>query len=143
MTPLQIVLDTNVLIAALRSRSGASAALLQNLGADARWQMNLSVSLVAEYTEIVHREGRTVGYSWQDCEDFLDYVCAAGIERPIYFRWRPVLSDPDDDLVLELAVACGSAHIVTHNRRDFTGSQRFGIVPLSPGEFLMILRTLE
>ena len=80
MTPLQIVLDTNVLIAALRSRSGASAALLENLGADARWQMNLSVSLVAEYTEIVHREGRTVGYSWQDCEDFLDYVCAAGIE---------------------------------------------------------------
>ena len=142
MTPLQIVLDTNVLIAALRSRSGASAALLQNLGADARWQMNLSVPLVAEYTEIVHREGRTVGYSWQDCEDFLDYVCAAGIERPIYFRWRPALPDPDDDLVLELAVACGAAHIVTHNRRDFTEAERYGIVPLSPGEFLTKLRTL-
>ena len=142
MTPLQIVLDTNVLIAALRSRSGASAALLQNLAADARWQMNLSVPLVAEYTEIVHREGRTVGYSWQDCEDFLDYVCAAGIERPIYFRWRPVLPDPDDDLVLELAVACGAAHIVTHNRRDFTAAERYGIMPLSSGEFLTKLRTL-
>jgi len=104
--------------------------------------MNLSVSLVAEYTEIVHREGRPLGYSWQDCEDFLDYVCAAGIERPIYSRWRPVLPDPDDDLVLELAVACGAAHIVTHNRRGFTEAERFGIVPLSPGEFLTRLRTL-
>ena len=63
MTSLPVVLDTNVLIAALRSCRGASAALLQNLGADPRWQMNLSVSLVAEYTEIVHREGRPLGYS--------------------------------------------------------------------------------
>jgi predicted nucleic acid-binding protein len=142
MTPLQVVLDTNVLIAALRSRSGASSALLQNLGADRRWRANLSVSLVAEYTEIVHREGRPLGYSWQDCENFLDYICAAGLERPIYFRWRPVLPDPDDDLVLELAVACSAAHIVTHNRRHFTGAERFGIVPLSPAEFLTKLRTL-
>jgi predicted nucleic acid-binding protein len=142
MTPLQVVIDTNVLVAALRSRNGGSAALLQKLGADRRWQMNLSVSLVAEYTEIVHREGRSLGYSWQDCEDFLDYICAAGIERPIYFRWRPVFSEPDDDLFLELAVACGAAHIITHNRRHFAEAERFGIVPLSPAEFLAKLRTL-
>lgn len=142
MTPLQVVIDTNVLIAALRSRNGGSAALLQRLGADPRWQANLSVSLVAEYTEIVHREGRPLGYSWQDCEDFLDYICTAGVERPIYFRWRPVLPDPDDDLVLELAVACGAAHIITHNRRHFTEAERFGIVPLSPAEFLTKLKTL-
>ncbi len=142
MTPLQIVIDTNVLIAALRSRNGGSAALLQGLGADPRWQVNLSVSLMAEYTEIVHREGRPLGYSWQDCEDFLDYLCAVGVEQPIYFRWRPVLPDPDDDLVLELAVACGAAHIITHNRRHFTEAKQFGIVPLSPAEFLTKLRTL-
>ena len=53
-----------------------------------------------------------------------------------------MLPDPDDDLVLELAVACGAAHIITHNRRDFTDAERFGIVPLSPGEFLTKLRTL-
>ena len=142
MAPLQVVLDTNVLIAALRSRYGGSAALLQKLGADPRWQSNLSVSLVAEYTEVVHREARLLGYSWQDCEDFLDYICMAGVERPIYFRWRPALVDPDDDLVLELAVACGAAHIITHNRRHFTAAERFGIVPLSPAEFLAKLRTL-
>jgi putative PIN family toxin of toxin-antitoxin system len=142
MSPLQVVIDTNVLIAALRSRKGGSASLLQKLGADARWQMNLSVSLVAEYTEIVHREGRLLGYSWQDCEDFLDYLCAAAVERPIYFRWRPALTDPNDDLVLELAVACGAAHIITHNRRHFTEAKQFGIVALSPAEFLTKLRTL-
>lgn len=142
MIPLQTVLDTNVLIAGLRSRNGASAGLLRNLGADPRWQTNLSVSLILEYTEIVHRECRPLGYSWQECEDFLDYICRAGAERAIYFRWRPVLPDPDDDLVLELAVACGAAHIITHNRRHFTEAERFGIVPLSPAEFLTKLRTL-
>ena len=53
------------------------------------------------------------------------------------------MPDPDDDLVLELAVACGAAHIITHNRRDFTEAERFGIVPLSPGEFLTKLRALR
>ena len=142
MTPLQVVLDTNVLVAALRSRNGASAALLQGLGADPKWRANLSVSLVAEYAEIVHREGRPLGYSWQDCESFLDYICAAGVERHIYFWWRPGLPDADDDLVLELAVACGDAHIVTHNRRHFTEAERFGIIVLSPAEFLAKLKEL-
>jgi hypothetical protein len=72
----------------------------------------------------------------------LDYICAASRERPIYFRWRAVLPGLDDDLVLELAVACGAAHIVTHNRRHFTGAERFGIVLSSPAEFLHKLRTL-
>lgn len=97
---------------------------------------------MAEYTEIVHREGWPLGYSSRDCEDFLDYLCAAGNERLIYFRWRPGLPDPDDDLVLELAVACGAAHIITHNRRDFTEAERLGVVPLSSAEFLTKLRTL-
>jgi predicted nucleic acid-binding protein len=61
MMPLQVVIDTNVLVAALRSRHGGSAALLQKLGADPRWQVNLSVSPVAEYIEMVHREGRPLG----------------------------------------------------------------------------------
>jgi predicted nucleic acid-binding protein len=95
---------------------------------------------VEEYTEVIHREGKLLGLSWQDCEDFLDYVCAAGVERPIYFRWRPMLPDPDDDLVLECAVASSAEHIITHNLRHFTGAESFGIVPVSPADFLRKLR---
>jgi putative PIN family toxin of toxin-antitoxin system len=141
MNQYQVVLDTNVLVCALRSQRGASAALLSRLGADLRWQANLSVALVEEYTEVIHRERRRLGLSWQDCEDFLDYICAAGVERKVYFLWRPLLSDPDDDLVLECAVASGAHHIITHNLRHFTGAERFGMVPLSPAEFLRKLRT--
>ena len=112
------------------------------MGADKRWRLNLSVPVVLEYTEVVHREGRPLGYSWHDCEDFLDFVCAAGVERHIYFRWRPLLPDPDDDALLELAVACGASRIVTHNAKHFTESVQFGIVPISPAEFLRHLRTI-
>jgi hypothetical protein len=53
-----------------------------------------------------------------------------------------MLPDPDDDLVLELAFACGATHIITHNRRHFAPAERFGILPSSPAEFLNTLRTL-
>jgi len=140
--PCQVVLDTNVLVSALRSRQGVSAALVGQVGADPRWQINLSVALVLEYTEIIHREGSPLGFSWQDCEDFLDFICAAGVERTIYFLWRPCLADPDDDLVFECALASSAEHIITYNVRHFAEALKYGIVPLSPADFLRKLRTI-
>lgn len=56
--------------------------------------------------------------------------------QEIYFVWRPVLRDPSNDHVLEVAVEAGCALIVTHNVRDFVGSESFGVAAVKPGEFL-------
>ena len=59
----------------------------------------------------------------------------------MFFRWRPSLADPDDEMVLELAVACAATHLVTFNKRDFAGATAFGMVVLTLGEFLAGLRS--
>jgi predicted nucleic acid-binding protein len=69
-------------------------------------------------------------------------ICSqAGLHR-LYFLWRPVAADPDDDLVLEAAIASHSDFIVTFNKRDFSDSLRFGIRCLTPKEFLILLKEL-
>jgi len=78
-------------------------------------------------------------YSKKDIEAFLDYMCATAHQQDIFFLWRPQLVDPRDDLVLELAVAAGCRGIVTHNKRHFTGAEKFGISIFLPREFLRLL----
>ena len=72
----------------------------------------------------------------QDLEDILDFLCAVANKREVFFLWRPLLPDPGDDMVLELAVAGGVQYIVTFNRRHFASSEQFGIQIVTPQEFL-------
>jgi putative PIN family toxin of toxin-antitoxin system len=130
-----IVLDTNVLIAGLRSRNGASFQLLSLVGESA-FELNVSVPLVLEYEEVAKRESRALGLTHAEIDDVLDYLCAVATHREIYFLWRPVLRDAADDMVLEVAVEAGCDIVVTHNVRDFAGAERFGVRALTPGEFL-------
>jgi hypothetical protein len=76
--------------------------------------------------------------SQNDIDDFIEYFCSRARLVQIYFRWRPILPDPDDDRILEVAVRTGSP-IVTFNVRDFRGAERFGIRTISPGEMLGML----
>ena len=133
--PPSIVLDTNVLIAGLRSRNGASFRLLSLIG-DAEFELNVSVPLVLEYEEVTKREARALGLTHAEIEDVLDYLCAVAVHREIYFLWRPVLRDAADDMVLEVAVEAGCDFVVTHNVRDFAGAERFGVRVVTPAEFL-------
>ena len=138
---LQVVLDTNVLVAAMRSRTGASHRLLLEQANPRSWTLNLSNALATEYVEVIHREGAKLGHAPASLDTFLNFVCHASVEREVFFRWRPFLSDPDDEMVLELAVACAATHLVTFNKRDFAGAERFGIHVLTPEEFLAVLRS--
>ncbi|HWX39613.1 MAG TPA: putative toxin-antitoxin system toxin component, PIN family [Blastocatellia bacterium] len=110
----QVVIDTNVLIAALRSRRGASHRLMMLIG-DGRWQMNLSVPLVLEYEEVAKRLLPRLGLAEEDIDAILDYVCSKANLREIFYLWRPLLPDPKDDMVLELAVESQTDFIVTYN----------------------------
>src|SRR5678816_1556391 len=127
----QIVLDTNVLIAGLRSRRGASFELLSRLGGEA-FEINVSVPLVLEYEAVAREHARELGLTHADVDDVLDYLCAVGHRRQIFYLWRPFLPDPRDDMVLEVAVEAGCEVIVTFNLRDFVGVEQFGLRALTP-----------
>lgn len=139
---LRVVLDTNVLVAALRSRRGASFELISRLGSGA-FEVAVSVSLVLEYESVLLRHLSATPFTEDDIRDFIDYVCDAAIYQEIFFLWRPFLRDPGDDLVLEVAVAAHCEAIVTHNVRDFAGARKLGVRALTPGEFLAELRRLK
>ena len=134
----RIVLDTNVLVSALRSQRGASYKILSLVG-NGLFEIVLSVPLVFEYESATKRQSRQVGLTHQDIDDILDYLCSVGIHRQIYFLWRPCLRDPKDDLVLEVAVESESDYVITHNLRDFAGLERFGMQALKPGRFLEVI----
>lgn len=129
-----VVLDTNVLVAALRSRRGASFRIVSNIGRRF-FEFVLSVPLVLEYEQAL-LQNRPSGVTATDIEALLDFVCSVGQLQEIFYLWRPLLRDPKNDLVLEVAVAGQCEGIVTHNRRDFAGAERFGIQVLSPSEFV-------
>jgi putative PIN family toxin of toxin-antitoxin system len=137
----QIVLDTNVLVSALRSKNGASHRLLSLLGDD-RWRANLTVAVVLEYEAVLKRECADFGLTEQDIDEALDAICSQSSLHRVYFLWRPAASDPDDDLILEAAIASQSEFIITFNARDFADAGRFGIRCLTPKEFLILIKEL-
>jgi putative PIN family toxin of toxin-antitoxin system len=131
----RVVLDTSVLVAALRSRRGASHRLLKLLGRG-KFEVCVSVPLVLEYESVAKRLSRSLGLRHADIDDILDYICAVAEHRRIHFLWRPFLRDASDDMVLELAVESESDYIITHNISDFAGIRQLGVTALTPGEFL-------
>ncbi|HET6628998.1 MAG TPA: putative toxin-antitoxin system toxin component, PIN family [Woeseiaceae bacterium] len=138
----RVVFDTNVLVSALRSRLGASYKLL-SLVDTGLFELVISVPLIMEYESVAKRQSRQFGLTYEDIDDILDYICRVGLQREIYFLWRPVLRDPKDDLVLELAVESECDYLITHNLRDFKGSENFELMVVTPRRFLEIIGQLK
>ena len=132
---LDIVVDTKVLLTALRSSKGTSFRLLSMVAGD-RFRMHVSAPLVAEYESVLKREGLALSAS--EIDDVIDFLCSKAIGHEIFFLWRPMLKDPDDDFLLELAVKSG-ASIVTWNLADFRRAEQFGVQVMTPREFLLLL----
>lgn len=136
MKTYKIVIDTNVIISALRSKSGASYKLLSNIDSD-KFIVNISVPLIIEYESVAKRGD--LGLANQTIDDILDFICSCSKERKIHFLWRPFLKDAKDDMILELAVGSGSDYIITYNNKDFQGIEKFNIKTLTAKEFLDII----
>lgn len=133
---LEVVLDTNILVAAFRSGQGASHRLLQTLE-DRKWRPVVSPALVLEYEAVLKRQvGTTLELA--DIDDFVEYLCSRSRLVQIYFKWRPVLRDPNDDRILEVAVRTQAA-VVTFNAKDFAEAEQFGIKILRPSEMLTLI----
>jgi putative PIN family toxin of toxin-antitoxin system len=131
---VQAVLDTNVLVAAVRSSLGASYQLLRHIKADLL-QPIISVPLVLEYEDVLSREGLH-SLSNQDIQVLLDFIASKSEHQQIDYLWRPFLSDPKDNMVLEVAFNSRAKCIVTHNLRDFKGCEQLGVKAVTPGDFL-------
>lgn len=137
----RVVLDTNVLYTGLRSRNGASFRLLKNIGSG-NFQTCISVPLVLEYQQTLLGKQSELGLSAAAIEDVIDYICRISHKQRVFYLWRPFLRDSKDDMVLELAVAAECPCIVTYNRKDFIGAERFGISIVTPIEFLQSIGEL-
>ena len=137
---MRVVLDTSVLVAAVRSRLGASFQLVSSLP-NVRFQIALSVALYTEWQAVLTRsEHLPPGATPVMAQGFLRYLASTAHLQDVHFLWRPFLRDPDDDMVLECAVASGSHFIVTHNVRDFARVESLRVQAVTPAEFLSRLR---
>jgi predicted nucleic acid-binding protein len=141
---LRGVFDTSVLVAATRSRRGASCALLGSIPSPdfhaGFSTLPFGVALPGVAKRADARRDLAPGRTAEDTLRYLRYLASQVHLQEIHFLWRPFLRDADDEMVLELAFAASCRHIVTHNVRDFNGSEELGITALSPREFLNLIR---
>lgn len=134
---MKVVLDTNVLVAGLLSREGASYQILNQIPAG-KINYIVSVALFLEYEAVLKRKTflRQAGLTAKDIDNVLNMVAKHALATKVYYLWRPHLRDPNDDMILELAVSGNANAIVTFNQKDFS-IEKFGfnIKILSPGQY--------
>ena len=137
MNSMRVILDTNVLVAGLRSRTGASHRILELMDVGKVTPV-VSVPLMFEYEEVLLRAGMLPHLTAAEVQAFLDYLASHAEAQPVYFLWRPLLADADDDMIAEVALASQVDYIITNNVRDFAAAQPLGVHAMMPGEFLKL-----
>jgi predicted nucleic acid-binding protein len=135
---MRLVLDTDAVVAAMRSPSGASAAILR-LARAGKVQLLATVPFALEYEAVCSRpeHAEAAGLDAAEVQLFMDAVIALTEPVSIWFLWRPQLRDPADELILEAAVNGRADAIVGFNRRDYgSAPARFGVSYWLPSEAL-------
>ena len=139
----RVVLDTDIIVTALRSATGGSNAVLRE-AAHGRLTPLVTPALFLEYEAVLKRPEQRLahGLGLRDIDHFLAALASGCEAVEVSFQWRPQLSDPNDEMVLETAVNGRADALITHNVRDFAkGAARFGLRVLRPGDLLKELRS--
>lgn len=131
---MRVVLDTDVVVAGLRSSQGASRAWLRAV-VRREAEIAISVPLMLQYEDVLLRPEILAAIKGTPARvgQFLDVLCVVGQPLDISFLWRPMLRDPDDEMVLEAAVHGRVDRLLTFNLRHFAGAERLGVVVERPG----------
>lgn len=139
---MRLVLDTNVIVAAFRSRNGASNLLLRAVDRGVLIPL-CSTALFLEYEAVLSREEirAATGHSLEDVARVMSALAVVAEGVDISFRTRPMLSDVADEMVLEAALNGQAEAIVTHNVRDFRPALTLGLTIATPGEIVRRLNT--
>lgn len=136
---VNVVLDTNVVIAALRSKRGASHAVVQRIRKADGLMLHLSTAVVLEYEEVLLREVVPALGGTDEVAHFLDDLISVSVQHARITPWRPLSIDPDDDSFIELALTADADCIVTFNKSHLRPAEENGIALLTPGELLQQL----
>ncbi len=131
-------MDTNAVVAAMRSPVGSSAALLRAARAG-RATLLATAPLCIEYESVCSRPEHVAasGFDPGELAVFLDALVDLVEPVEAWFLWRPQLHDPGDEMVLEAAANGQAEAIATFNRRDFLpAATRFGVEVLLPRDAL-------
>jgi putative PIN family toxin of toxin-antitoxin system len=135
---LRVVLDTNVLTAGLRSSAGASFAILKMV-AGKRIRPLVTTALFLEYESVLTRPEQIAshGLTLSEVDSLMAEFAALSEPVEVHFTWRPVLADPNDEMVLEAAVNGRADALITFNMKDFVAVRdRFNLSILRPADLL-------
>lgn len=144
MTKLKVVLDTNMLVPAGRSRQGESCAVLQRLSRG-DFVALASVPLFLEYEAVLKRPAQLAigGRTAAMVDAFLDALSLRAEPVHLHFLWRPQTRDPADEMVLETALNGHADALITFNLNDFSAARRFRLPVWTPSDFLAQLNLKE
>jgi putative PIN family toxin of toxin-antitoxin system len=135
---MRCVLDTDVVVASLRSKTGASREIMRRVGLRQLTAL-ASVALLVEYEAVLKRPEhlQAANLTAAQVDLFLDALTHLFVPVTPHFLWRPLLKDPNDEMIVEAAVNGQAQVILTFNTRHFgNAASRFGIQVLKPGDFL-------
>lgn len=133
-----MVLDTDVIVAAIRSTSGASAEIVRR-ALRGLLTVEASVAVVLEYEAVATRAEHLSAGDLTEAEALkvIDALAAVALPVDIHFRWRPQLRDVDDEMVFEAAINARDRTIITFNTRDFAAAaERFDVTLATPAQYL-------
>ena len=133
-----VVFDTNVIISALKSSTGASFRLIGFVQAGIL-QPVVTAPLVFEYDDVAGRPGFLPHLTPSEITLFLDWFVSVSSLHKVHFLWRPLLRDTKDDMVLEAAVAASAEYLVTFNTSDFAGASSLGVRVVTPPQLFELI----
>jgi putative PIN family toxin of toxin-antitoxin system len=140
--PYQIVIDTNVLLTGLKSKKGASYLLLTLLNSNF-FELNISTTLIFEYEYVLKRESQNLGLTSEDIDNIINGICHLANHQKVYYLWRPLSKDPNDDFIIDLAIKSQADFIISYNQKDLKTLIKFNISILNPKQFLQILGVIK
>lgn len=138
---IRAVLDANILLAALRSRQGASFEIMSRYR-KGEFALLISNTVLSEYDEVLKREGAGFGLSPSIVDRFLDALCAVAESFHTSSFWKPALPDADDEAFAQLALEAKVGYLVTFNQRHFPADRLPAVQVVSPREFFHVLQSI-